>query len=53
MMTALVAVGGAKLGYVLLGDHIGKFLGNSIARLLNRAAAMVMIFVGLYLFFAA
>lgn len=45
----IIAVGGVKLGYAYLADRAGTLLGSGASALLNRAAAGIMIAVGVYL----
>lgn len=46
--TAVVAVGGVKLGYAYLADRAGTFLGPRIPDAMNAAAAAVLVAAGLF-----
>lgn len=45
----IISVGGVKLGYAYLAGRAGLLLGAGASRLLNRAAAGIMIAAGVYL----
>ncbi len=46
---AIVAVGGVKLGYALLGDRARWLMRSQARQLINRGAGAVMMAVGLFL----
>lgn len=48
----VIAVGGVKLGYALAAERASGILGPKAGSALNRAAAAIMIAVGLYLVLA-
>ncbi|MCC5870230.1 MAG: LysE family transporter [Gammaproteobacteria bacterium] len=51
MLLAIVAVGGVKLIYALAASRLRVFAGGTMLRLINRAAAAVLMLAGLWLLF--
>ncbi|BAZ92838.1 lysine exporter protein [Thiohalobacter thiocyanaticus] len=52
-LTAVLAVGGVKLGYAFVAGRVGRRLDQRAGRLLNRVAAGVMVVVAIVMFISA